>query len=191
MKRKTFKTEDYILLAISENQWLFAVQRRAEGSERFVKSDPKGKELGPIYSGLTYLISPFLNYETGRLGESCTCLSWRTRHKRCVHLKKFYEMNPQLVPHDIHEDTSLHPGTLAELACDELQKPTGPNLKTILSRALEQRAEEKYRGEAEFREKLAPCLKENPADGDPNESQSWLKAEMTRWILTAQLGQQF
>jgi hypothetical protein len=185
MRRKTYKTEDYILLSVPENPDLFAVQRKAEGKERFVKADPTGEELGPVYEGVTYLVSPFTNYETGRDGESCTCLSWRTRHRRCIHLKKFYEMNPALKQPDIYEDTCLHPGILADSACKIVL--VSERDRTELSRALEERAIEKYCSEAEFREKLSPCLNGAPVknDGSPEAARDWLIQEMVRWAKTA------
>lgn len=184
MRRKTYKTEDYIVLGVPENPDLFAVQRRAEGKERFVKADPEGKLLGPVYEGITYLVSPYTNYETGRAGESCTCLSWRTRHRRCIHIKKFYEMNPRLKRHSIYEDTCLHPKMLADLACKELNRKAGPDLEA-LAHALEENAEEKYGTEAEFRKRLAPCRNVNPGNGSPEEASIWLRDEMVRWAKTA------
>lgn len=189
MRRKTYKTEDYIVLRVPENPELFAIQRRAEGQERFVKADPEGQLLGPVYDAVTYLASPYTDYSTGRAGESCTCLSWRARHRRCIHLKKLYEMNPHLKRHDIYEDTCLHPGILADRACEALIKEAGrlPGHQTSqsLSRALEERAEEKYTTEPEFREKLGCCLMTAPAAGSPDQARDWLLAEMIRWAKTA------
>lgn len=96
MGSKKHKVQDYIVLSIPENPGLFAIERRAHGQERFLVSDPKGSGTGPVYHSIAHLVSPFLNYETGASGESCTCLSWRTRKKRCVHLDAFFALNPHL-----------------------------------------------------------------------------------------------
>lgn len=96
MGAKKHKPKDYVILSIPENPGLFAVERRTNGTERFVQSDPKGDGIGPVYHSVAHLVSPWLDYETQEAGESCTCLSWRTRKKRCVHLQAFFELNPHL-----------------------------------------------------------------------------------------------
>jgi hypothetical protein len=87
--------DEYIILEIPENPYLFGVERAAKPEERRVKKDPKN-ELGEYYDSVLHIVCPFSNYYTKEATESCTCLSWRTRQKRCVHLKAFYKKNPHL-----------------------------------------------------------------------------------------------
>jgi hypothetical protein len=102
---KTHPLEEYALLSLPENPKLFAVERKAIGSEQFVKKDPNGEELGAVYHSVIHFVSPFYNYYTGEPTESCTCISWRSRQERCIHLRKFYEMNPDLEPKEIPKKT--------------------------------------------------------------------------------------
>jgi hypothetical protein len=95
MKRKRHTIDDYILLEIPENPYLFGVERETRPEEKYVKKDPL-QEIGSYYESVLHLVSPYLNYYTNEPTESCTCLSWRTRQKRCVHLKAFYKRNPHL-----------------------------------------------------------------------------------------------
>jgi hypothetical protein len=90
----------YIVLAFPENPLLFGVARFTEGKERYLKKDPEGKETGPVYDSILHIISPFCNPNTGEVGECCSCLQWKTRKKRCTHLKKFFELNPKLKPQE-------------------------------------------------------------------------------------------
>ena len=99
MRKHRHNIDDYILLALPENPFLFGVERETRPEERKVKKDPK-KEVGEYYDSVMHLISPYVNYYTGEPTESCTCLSWRVRQKRCVHLKAFYRRNPDLDKED-------------------------------------------------------------------------------------------
>lgn len=186
MRKRQHKSEHYLLLSLPENDYLFAVERKTHGPEKFVAADPKGRELGPVYEGMAYIISPYINHLTGRAGESCTCVSWLTRQKRCVHLKKFFEMNPQEDPPDIYRDTNLEPVLLEmiETICQENQKlgQTAERVKETLGRALQERAYESYRTETDFAQKLAPWKKDSPASQEEKDaSQKWLLSEMRRW----------
>jgi hypothetical protein len=92
--KKTHNTQEYLLLAFPENTLLFGVARLAEGSEKFLAKDPDGKEHGAVYDSILHVVSPFINPLTNQPGEWCSCLQWKTRKNRCVHLKKFFELNP-------------------------------------------------------------------------------------------------
>ena len=96
--KKTHNTQEYLLLAFPENSLLFGVARLAEGSEQFLTKDPEGKEHGAVYDSILHVISPFINPLTNQPGEWCSCLQWKTRKNRCIHLKKFFELNPQSQP---------------------------------------------------------------------------------------------
>ena len=95
MIKKKHSIDDYILLGIPENPFLFGVERQARPEEKRVRKDPF-HEVGDYYESVLHIICPFSNYYTNEPTESCTCLSWRTRQKRCVHLKAFYKRNPHL-----------------------------------------------------------------------------------------------
>jgi len=191
MRRKVHSTDDYILLSLPENPRIFAVERKAHGQERFVKKDPEGAELGIVYQSMLHIISPYYNYYTGEATESCSCLSWRTRRTRCVHLRKFFEMNPQEDPrnkgnqesHDIYEETVLHPGILSDRVCDELY-PEIPDPRTLLGSALENRAVQEYKNKPEFREQLASCLNSSK-DPHPEKAREWLLNTMRQWAQDA------
>jgi hypothetical protein len=118
MKAKTKKSkaahapEDYIVLGLPENPTIFGVERVARPEEKFVLAEtagfrPKTKyrcgalsgdksPIGEYYESVMHIVSPFINFYTGEPTESCSCLSWRTRQKRCIHLRTFYKLNPHL-----------------------------------------------------------------------------------------------
>ena len=98
MPKKIHDITEYALRALPENPKIFAVERKTFHREKFAKADPNGKELGEVYDSVIHIVSPYYNYYTGENSESCSCLSWRTRRKRCIHLKKFFAMNPQEDP---------------------------------------------------------------------------------------------
>jgi len=93
-KKPKHTTDDYTVLSVPEDPTRFAVVRRTDPEERFLVGNPSHP--CPLYQRVIYLISPFVNYETGEPGESCSCLHWITRKTRCIHLRKFYELNPHL-----------------------------------------------------------------------------------------------
>lgn len=105
-KRK-HKTKDYLLLSLPENPYIFAVSRLSEEEEKkpvYVKIPLKKRgqteeqeifqKTPDFYQGVTYLISPYYNHHTGDKTPSCNCVFWRVTKKDCIHLKKFYELNP-------------------------------------------------------------------------------------------------
>jgi hypothetical protein len=95
VRKPKHKVEEYIILGIPENPYLFGIEREATPEEKRVAKDPHN-EVGDYYESVLHLVSPYINYYTKEKTESCTCLSWRTRQKRCVHLKAFYKRNPHL-----------------------------------------------------------------------------------------------
>jgi hypothetical protein len=95
MHKPRHKINDYIILGIPENPYLFGVERQATAEEKKVLKDPEN-EVGDFYESVVHIVCPYSNYYTEEKTESCTCLSWRTRQKRCVHLKAFYKKNPHL-----------------------------------------------------------------------------------------------
>lgn len=95
MPKKLKNIEDYIIVEIPENPYVFGIQRQAIDNERFVKQDPE-KNIGEVYDSIMHIVSPYVNYYTGEKTESCSCLSWRTRKQRCIHLKAFYKRNPHM-----------------------------------------------------------------------------------------------
>jgi len=96
--KKKPKNREYLILAFPENPLLFGIARLAEENEKFLSKDPDGKEHGAVYDSLVHVVSPFIDPLTGEKGEWCSCLHWKTRGRRCVHLKKFFEANPNPSP---------------------------------------------------------------------------------------------
>jgi hypothetical protein len=185
-------TSDYLLLEIPENQDLFGVQRKAVGPEQYLSGDIKNKHLGVVYTTITYLVSPFFNYDTQRPGESCTCLAWRQRHRRCIHLKKFYELNPEVQWPDIFEDTTLPVDEIAEAVAQKTLEasahdPQGvsptPENKRRLAKELADFANDWYRHSTEFREKLNPFRKCSQEPDEEEQEIALLQFERTlrRW----------
>lgn len=101
-KKTPSSTKDYILMRLPEDDELFAVVKTTRDHEKYtLLPTDKERELGikiPVYERTIQLISPYYNHLTGEEGESCTCLHWTTQKTRCVHLKKFFELNPHLDP---------------------------------------------------------------------------------------------
>lgn len=89
--------DDYIIVKLPENPYIFGVQRNALPEERCIASTPNHAEnIKEVYDSVMHIVSPFVNYYTGEKTESCSCISWRTRKKRCIHLKAFYKKNPEM-----------------------------------------------------------------------------------------------
>jgi hypothetical protein len=97
MQRK-HSTKDYLLLRLPENPCIFAVTRLTDKSEKAPVFAAHTEGSPEVYQGMTYLISPFYNYITGDKTPACNCRYWRVTKKRCIHLKKFFELNPHLDP---------------------------------------------------------------------------------------------
>jgi len=95
MPKQSKNIDDYIIVALPENPYVYGVQRAALPEERYVKSDIDNK-IGEVYDSVMHIVSPYVNYHTGEKTESCSCISWRTRKKRCIHLKAFYKKNPHM-----------------------------------------------------------------------------------------------
>jgi hypothetical protein len=102
MPKKSKDIDDYIIVAIPENPYVFGIQRAALPEERYIKSESKAlgedieANIGAVYDSVMHIVSPYVNYHTGEKTESCSCISWRTRKKRCIHLKAFYKKNPHM-----------------------------------------------------------------------------------------------
>lgn len=105
--KKARKSEEYVVLLIPENPYLFGVERRCEGGEKFLTGDKEGI-YGVHYTGICHLVSPFWDFEDNCEGESCTCLYWRTRRRQCIHLKKFYELNAHLKKPNLDNDCTVN-----------------------------------------------------------------------------------
>jgi hypothetical protein len=89
--------DDYIIVKLPENPYIFGVERIALPEERCIASSEKhAEDIKEVYDSVMHIVSPYVNYYTGEKTESCSCISWRTRKKRCIHLKAFYKKNPHM-----------------------------------------------------------------------------------------------
>lgn len=89
-------------MRLPEDEGLFAIVRKIREHERYT-FDPTEKEVAagekiPSYTRMIYLISPFINHLDESPMPSCNCKHWMTQKTRCVHLRKFFELNPHLDP---------------------------------------------------------------------------------------------
>jgi hypothetical protein len=96
MPKESKSIDDYIVVAIPENPYVYGIQRHALPEERFLKCKDDVSPQKEVYDSVMHIVSPYVNYYTGEKTESCSCISWRTRKKRCIHLKAFYKKNPHM-----------------------------------------------------------------------------------------------
>lgn len=89
-------------MRLPEDPGLFAVVRKAKEHERYTfqptKQEIEAEKKIPAYNRIIHLISPYINHLDGTEEPSCNCIHWMTKKTRCVHLKKFFELNPHLDP---------------------------------------------------------------------------------------------
>jgi hypothetical protein len=170
------RTEDYVLLSIPENQWLFAVIRKTHPEEKPTALDAKKPNPKETYQEVTHLVSPFWDYHQNKPGESCSCLSWRTRGLRCIHLRKFYEKNPGLEPPEIQKEAGVGIGRLAKKAAAAAPKGTQAE-KSHLSKALQRQAAWHWQTNEAWRKKILGLTRKK-------ERREAILKTMTAWLQT-------
>lgn len=102
IKKKPSKLQEYTVMRLEEDEWLFAIVRTTREHERYTlipteREVAEGRKI-PSYERIIYIISPFVNHLDGTDEPSCNCPHWMTQKTRCVHLRKFFSINPELDP---------------------------------------------------------------------------------------------